>query len=259
MFYEEPRAAFDWQKAISLNRDALIGIAAGLLALLVRHGADQAPRIPRWVHRVALRVLRPAESALRRLIVIAARGLVPPPVVSRRLRSRPKASGHVIRGKGSEKGGGRGQDPSSSPAFQLHDPRKTFTARRDPPKVLPRISLLAPDDPHLVPLWARPQPMVPRPSPRPLPSHDDGLVTALPLRRRLAALNAALDDLPAQAQRLVRWQARRECQQASRFVFATPLRPGLPPGYRWKPRHEVDHVLKECHWLAQDAMASDTS
>jgi hypothetical protein len=37
------------------------------------------------------------------------------------------------------------------------------------------------------------------------------------------------------------------------------MRPGRPPGHRQKPSHEVDEVLKECHWLAWEAMRLDTS
>jgi hypothetical protein len=57
----------------------------------------------------------------------------------------------------------------------------------------------------------------------------------------------------------MRWQARRRQIQTLRPVFATPLRPGNPPGYRQKPTHEVDRVLKECNALAYDAMRTDTS
>ena len=75
----------------------------------------------------------------------------------------------------------------------------------------------------------------------------------------LWALKAALEDVPRQAKRLMRWQARRRQIQTLKPIFATPLRPGNPPGYRQKPTHEVDRVLKECNWLAYDAMRTDTS
>ena len=44
--------------------------------MLGLEGEAVVGRIPHPVHRAVLRVLRPAESAMRRLIVIAARGLV---------------------------------------------------------------------------------------------------------------------------------------------------------------------------------------
>jgi hypothetical protein len=244
MFYNESEPPFDWQRAIARNRDALLPIIAWLVRMLGLDGEDAAERITYGTRRAVLRLLRPAESAVRRLIVVAARGLVAKPVVS-----RPMPKGRVIRVS-------RGGSSASRASFQLFDPRKNF-APRPPPcqplKVLPRILLLDPD-PHLVPYRARPQPLPPAP-----PPEHDGLTPALPLRRRLEALKAALEDLPYQAQRLVQWQARREQQQATRFVFATPLRPGLPPGYRRKPRHEVDDILKECTWLVRYALKSDTS
>jgi len=42
-----------------------------------------------------------------------------------------------------------------------------------------------------------------------------------------------------------------------------PMRPGLPPGYRQRQKHEVDEVLAECHRLAlmaqQEFKFPDTS
>ena len=64
----------DWDLAIKRNSEALKGIIAALFAMLGLDG-DAVSRIPRSLHRAVLRVLRPAESAVRRLIVIAARGL----------------------------------------------------------------------------------------------------------------------------------------------------------------------------------------
>ncbi len=77
------------------------------------------------------------------------------------------------------------------------------------------------------------------------------------LSRRLQALKLALDDLPRQAKRLVRWQVKRKASPD--YKFLSPLRPGPPPGYRRKPVHEVDEVLIECDRLAWDAMKPDTS
>ena len=89
------------------------------------------------------------------------------------------------------------------------------------------------------------------------PPPPDGLVNAGRLSRRLNALKSALEDLPRQAKRLVRWQQRREASPDHKFLI--PLRPGRPPGYRRKPIHEVDEVLIECDDLAWEAMKPDTS
>ena len=66
----------DWDRAIERNSEALKGIVAALFAMLGLQGDAAVARIPQPLHRAVLRVLRPAESAVRRLIVIAARGLV---------------------------------------------------------------------------------------------------------------------------------------------------------------------------------------
>jgi hypothetical protein len=70
---------FDWPAAIARNRDALLRVVA---VLFVYAGLDEggADEVPRRVWRMILRLLRPAESAARRLIVVAARGIeVAPP------------------------------------------------------------------------------------------------------------------------------------------------------------------------------------
>jgi hypothetical protein len=176
-----------------------------------------------------LRVLRPAESAVRRFIVMAARGLVVKVAPSRVM---PK--GHKI-GKGS---GNR------LPSFRLYDTRKYFAElsqrrvkyAKYPPRIM---STLKP-----APVAASaPQP--------------DGLVNAEQLSRRLQALKLALDNLPRQARRLARWRVRRE--NAKTPKFKSPLRPGRPPGHRKKPTHEVDEVLTECHEHAWEAEKPDTS
>jgi hypothetical protein len=235
----------DWAKAIDRNRQALIAVVAALFRMLGLEGDSSVSRLPRHIHRAVLRGLRPAESAARRLIVIAARGLVATPVPV----SRPKPPGVIAKA---------GRRPSGLRlAFQLHDPRKSFTSRRRRRSVqstLPSIGVIG-FDPTVLALWPS-SPSVADPAPTP---DDDGLINGLPLCRRLRALKAALEDVPRQAQRLVRWQAGRERQQALRPRFATPLRPGLPPGYRRKPVSEVDAVLIECHGLACDAMRLDTS
>ena len=66
----------DWNLAIKRNSEALKAIVDALFAMLRLGGDDTVSRIPPRLHRAVLRVLVPAESAVRRLIVIAARGLV---------------------------------------------------------------------------------------------------------------------------------------------------------------------------------------
>ena len=221
----------DWAKAIERNSEALKGIVAALFAMLGLQGDAVVGRIPQPLHRAVLRILRPAESAMRRLVVIAARGLV---VKLKPAASRPMPAGPIGKGR------------ASRPSFQLFDPRKNFAElrqhhrkfTRNPPRI------------HFYPYdTLRPaHPAAPPP---------DGLVGAARLTRRLQALKLALEDLPSQARRLARWRAKRDNMQSPKFK--SPLRPGPPPGRRRKPVHLVDEVLIECHGLAFDAMKPDTS
>ena len=65
----------DWDAAIKRNSEALKGIIAALFAMLGLEGEAGLGGFRNPLYRAVLRVLRPAESAVRRLIVIAARGL----------------------------------------------------------------------------------------------------------------------------------------------------------------------------------------
>ena len=226
----------DWDLAIKRNSEALKGIVEALFVLLGLAGEATRLRIPQPLHRAVLRVLRPAESAVRRLIIIAARGLVVKPAPS-----RPMLAGPIGKGGGSR-----------PPSFQLFDTRKNFARpfRRSAKRAVPRIHVFGSDD-RLVTLWeARPRAAAPVPP-------SDGLVNAERLSRRLQALKLALEDLPRQARRLARWRVRRDNMPSPKFK--SPLRPGPPPGHRRKPVHLVEEVLAECHWLAWDAMKPDTS
>ncbi|MEQ1520762.1 MAG: hypothetical protein ABL936_05780 [Aestuariivirga sp.] len=223
--------------AIKRNSKALKGIIEVLFALLGLDGTDAALRIPRSLHSAVMAVLRPAESAVRRLIVVAARN-----VVVKLAPSRPMPEGRkIVRGGGSR-----------PPSFQLFDPlkRPKPIRVRKSPRIEPRVRILD-YDPRICALFPTPQPVVVPPPP------PDGLASATRLHRRLQALKSALEDLPRQAKRLVRLQERRK---ASPWPKSTsPLRPGHPPGYRRKPVREVDEVLVACDWLAFEAMKPDTS
>ncbi len=224
----------DWDLAIKRNSEALKGIVATLFAML----DATVSRIPHPLHRAVLRVLRPAESAVRRLVVIAARGLV-----VKVAPSRPMLKGQII-----SKGGG-----SRLPAFKLFDTRKDFPELRlhrvRYAKYPPRVLFLGPDS-RLDDLWPRPQHAT-------VPPPSDGFVSAARIVRRLQALKLALENLPHQAKRLARWQVRREAMPNPKFK--SPLRSGRAPGHRKKPDHEVDEILTECHWLAWEAEKPDTS
>src|SRR4051794_11962072 len=67
----------DWAKAIAINQAALIRIVAALIAMAGLGGDGVGAKLERPIYRAVLRVLRPAEAAVRRLIVLAAKGLNP--------------------------------------------------------------------------------------------------------------------------------------------------------------------------------------
>ncbi len=226
----------DWDSVIERNQAALIRIVAMLIAMVEMGSGAMVALLPPSLYRAVSRMLLPTESAVRRLIAIAARGLKVKPAPA-----RPMSKGLVLAGKG----GGQ-------IAFQLFDTRQRFShhSRRRFATVVPRIHVFA--DSPLIPLF---QPRRPVESPI-LPEPDD-TIDATRLGRRLAAVRMALDNLPQQARRLARWKARRNRMQKPTFL--SPFRPGPPPGHRKEAIEEIDFVLRECHGLARDALYEDTS
>ena len=280
----------DWALAIEKNRDALKRVLAMLVAMIEAAGggasglSDCGARqttLPRHLHRFMLRLLRPAEAAARRLIIIAARGLVVklPPLRLPKPGPQPRTIFTPDRVRGSSVSvpivppePARSAVPPRKPTVSLSllDPLKRFGVRPRyvKPSMMPSIRSF--DDPR-VPLFQQPR----QPNPPP-PSPDDPL-DAAHLHRRLEAIERALDDLPRQAKRLARWQARRDAilaqerngdaagmqgegsnsgcnaagtQKKDRFYRLEPMRPGRPPGWRRRPSHAVDEVLNELHGLA---------
>jgi hypothetical protein len=92
---------------------------------------------------------------------------------------------------------------------------KRFGARRKyaKPSAMPRIRVLGGDG------WSAPFFRQPEPLPRPAPTPDDPL-DAGNIHRRLGVLARALEDLPKQALRMARWQARRDARLAAEREMA---------------------------------------
>jgi hypothetical protein len=232
MFTPKLENCWSWEGVIDRNTTLLKPIVAALFAML-----GLATRLEPGVYRRLLRLLKPAESAVRRLIVIAARGVVAKPVVP-----RPKPTGPIT-------GTGR----KSGLSFPLFDTRKSFPELRKKKvlRVAPRF-YLAGYDPRVAALWPTPPPPAP-----PVPV-SDGLVDAARITRRLQTLKSALENLPRQAKRLARWRLKRA--NISHLKMRYPMRPGRPPGYRKKKLHEIDEILGDCHYFAWEAMKKpDTS
>jgi hypothetical protein len=192
--------------------------------------------LPRNTLAMIMFVLRPAESAVRRLIVIAANGVTLKPATPRTF---------VILGA-------RPEDPACIPysgvlstkAFKLCDPLKSF----DPESIW-----------DTNPVWESGFDLKAGNSDSGAPDHTH--IAATHIGQRLNALMRALENIPQQARRLVRWEAKRDAAlKACKPTRMSPMRPGLPPGWRERKVHEIDYVLKECHSLANDLLnAPDTS
>ena len=223
-------------------RLALLRVVAGLF-VSAGMGSNETvvEKLPRHLRNAIFLILRPAESATRRIVAVVSRHLDLPVYVAplKRDRSKNKSTG--------EKRGPR------APQFCLIDPRKYFPelhpnrqkSHRKPkpngstePQIQVRIAGFdgAPD----FVIWSEPKAV--------LTPEDE--VSAKALCRRLLALKLALEDMPKQANRYVREVAKRKAA-APGPKSVPPLRMGLPPGYRRKHIHKVDEILWDCHCLVR--------
>ncbi|HTV71321.1 MAG TPA: hypothetical protein VMF90_22560 [Rhizobiaceae bacterium] len=261
----------DWNAVIEGNHGVLKRVVSELVVMVAPR--EGAATLPRHLHTAILRVLRPAEAAARRLIVVMARGIVltlpafrprPPQKTS---LARKGGTGIILpRGFVMKRGVIMPTPPPVSqrtPSLPLFDPRKRFFyVRPMPNRGVPRIS-----DPGV---GAR------LPIPVRQPSLPDGRVRAARIHQRLATLAAALDDLPGQAKRFARLRALRLAARARereheasgaptphprpRSLHVWPLRPGRPPGWTRRPKHEIDEVLKDLQYFAREVLEQpDTS
>jgi hypothetical protein len=251
----------DWTAAVERHHESLKRILAALFAMagLADGALAENTTLPRRLYRTLLRLLRPAEAAVRRLVIIAARDVtVTVPPLAPSVKTRP---GSLF----VSEGGGTGvilppgvrpddlspafarPDPAVRPlSFPLLDPlRRPRPPQPHPPatRSMPRISLLG---------VTVPAPLIVRPRPTP-----DDPIGAMRLTRRLQLLGRVLDDLPKYARRFARWRARCQARLTRRLW---PLRPGRPPGGRSRPSHEIDDVLAALQGLAFDTLEHrDTS
>ena len=277
----------DWSAAIETNREALRRILTTLVAMAGLRGrfapevqgcpaggsptgredrdvdagsgapagmrSEERPTLPRHLHRAVLRLLRPAEAAARRLIIVMARDLPHPALQAQGPSLEERTHVATPASPKARKAARRATLPLFDPLPRWRGPRRPVAAG------VPRISF--PGDGASGPL-----------SPRQPPMPDDP-IDATRLALRLRAVAAALDDLPAHASRFARWRARRDAarkDQAQRKPSPRrrvrrrvwPLRPGRPPGWRREGRHAhpVHDVLNIVHDLAFWAMEpTDTS
>ncbi len=279
----------DWNVVIERNRERLRDILATLAAMAGLAAADTASpsplregdrggglTLPRHLHRTILRLLRPAESAARRLIIIAARDvavMLPPPH-----KPKPKPISIFVRPGEMRTGivlpyGVKPGDILPALAKPRKPPRTLALPLRDTMRGLPRPR--RPLTTGVPRIWA-PGCGEPYRAPSRQPPLPGDPVDATRLAMRLQAIARALDDLPRQARRFARWRARLDAAtQHIRHAFGeqdirhhdadalsaslqpawlprrlSPLRPGRPPGGQRKPTHEVHAVLADLQYFA---------
>ncbi|MDZ7824531.1 MAG: hypothetical protein U5K75_11175 [Ahrensia sp.] len=200
-------------------------------------------QISRHLKSKILMVLRPAESAARRLIyaLMRVRGIVNfAPIIAVKKAAKLKKMDKV-------------QKPEKSvaytPPFQLFDPRKRF----DHPWIKRRLKV-SKHPPRI--LFPMSDTFVFKPVILPAPRDPDN-ASPKAIICRLAALQNALTNLPNQANRMARLIALRtnKAKDPKRFIETAPLRPGNPPGFRRDKRcvQPIDFLLHEVIWICQEA------
>jgi hypothetical protein len=227
----------DWTAVIERNGAALRRVVGVLVAMfgpdtgaeLRAPGASAAdrPTLARHRHRALLRVLRPAEAAARRLIIVVALAFAAPAAPA-----ADEASVEADAPQGRPRRALAPRQPEPSPSYvkdgagtgivrvRLYGGHPSFGVAVGPPAAVEAV------DPPLralrLPLAdpvrrqrrrrARRLPRISvdsiRPPQRRPPQPDDRL-DATRLVFRVEALAAALADLPAEARRFLRWRERR--------------------------------------------------
>ena len=215
----------NWPLAIERNSETLLRIILALAASLGLADGGVLKTLPRFLYNKALRIIVPAEAAVRRLILIIAHemklrgGLKLPKsriTFTNFMLLNPLPADHI-------------------PAFNLLDPRKIFGLEAPDYSGFGESQNFEQSEGQDIP-------------------QDKSPIPAAALGRRLLALKRALENLPKQARRLARWYEQRDAAYAkSQPHLSSPIRPGLPPTYRLHKRDLIDDVMIECHSLAQYA------
>ncbi|MEM0900787.1 MAG: hypothetical protein AAGI92_12645 [Pseudomonadota bacterium] len=231
---------FDWTGAIDKNIRLISRIIAFLFSMTGRTTAREI-KIPRRMRDELFGILRPAESAVRRLIFIIAMRTQGPHLLSSsgnestgRLEDTNKSRIHMV----------DDQSPLRNRLFPLRDPRKNFSDLfcEEPCETGHHVGA------HMDKADTKP-------------------VSASGLIKRIASLKHTLDNLPGEARRMTKllqarqhWLAGERTEKAARdTVPLPPLRPGLPPGARLRSpndgqikRQESEAILDEVDWLSRE-------
>ena len=216
-------AAVEFHRAVLLRLLAVLFGAAGLSP-----GGAPVARLPRPVRLMIARVLLPAESATKRLILFLSRRIPVPP------ERAGAASAKAAKTRASRK------SAPCAPSFWLFDKRKFFPELSDKSRAVrrgPGPSISGFDGFRM---------RGSAEAAKPVRDPDD----AVRMCRRMLALYRALNDLEGQARRLLRVMAKRNRKPPGPGRYG-PVRAGYPPGYRRAKTHEVDRTLYECHMMVQ--------
>ena len=244
----------DLDGPIDFQRKLLLREIVWLFTWLKIEPGGSVENMSRFVANSIRFVLRPAESGLRRLLVIEAQKLKGK--VALRVR---KSSGAAQKRTSRIKV----MCAARIPQFPLFDKPIKACVEKPPqrkPQPQPRITVLdigmSPIEQHI---WRMQQRALPKPKYKPVPPRN-APPNAARLCRRLSALHDALLDVPKQAERMARALARREMMPAEKRGEG-PLRHGHPPGHRQRVKHPIDTILRDCVLLERSAAweAFDTS
>jgi hypothetical protein len=206
----------DWQLAINRNREALLLIVVALMKSLGLVDGGTLTTLSYCLYRKALLTLRQAESAMRRILVMAAHELSLRGYKPRKLRV--STTNFSLLNPRSE---------MQIPTFNLIDPLKIFG--------------------HDVPDFNASSHSYDENS----STVNNDPVHVASLARRLLALKYALDTIPKQAKRLARWYAQRDLAlRQNQPHRLSPMRPGPPPALSRAKLSDVGTILTECHSLA---------
>jgi hypothetical protein len=227
--------------------------------------------LPRYAWHLVMDILQPAESALRRLIIMAAHGRTYMPetleLAPGKTRSKDAAGNAAAVsgladapancGEGQTVSSGEmAQAPSSTstpssfhpPAFDMFDPLKKFGY----------CGFYDDDE------WAALQAQKAAAGPLAIPEADPlkrmDPVNALSLWKRIQALHHAMESFDSYVTRYIRWKGLSRFQLKHNLKITGRKRLGLMrggsvPGYVRKGKHDIHDVLRAVHILAWDSVS----
>jgi hypothetical protein len=288
--------AFNWKRAVERYSDELSEIVAELIVMAGLQGVAFVDTLPRRLYFRILSILRPAEYAARRIILMAACKLewnIKVVEAKKEALTSPQrgSEGRV------ETGGSTPEDlPRTAKPGGMANRVSGVRSGRQCRPIDNDLSIGATNarsesegQGHRVPAFDLFDPakdygkfflteaeyaalIKAREEARylPVPYHSpDEPVNAMSLSRRIRALADAMQNIDRHAIRLARWKARHmpngtkagtvglKHTSMRSLSRCQPLRIGQPPGWKKHPETAIEEVVKDTHILALDAW--DTS